>query len=87
MMIGGPPRPGGQRALPWGSPAPTLTDDRGAGGPVSFSETRVAAVAEPDPVHRYLWQRLATGRRFGPQTSVEPAIDALVAAGRLAVAI
>ena len=54
-------------------------------GEASRSETSVQHLPAQDPAHRYLWQRIAMPNevhRDSPE-SIEPAIDALVAAGRL----
>jgi len=45
-------------------------------------ETAVERLPEQPPAHRYLWQRIAEPHEFS-RHSVEPAIDALVAAGVL----
>jgi hypothetical protein len=111
--------------LPWGAPAPTLTDDRGNTTTLSFSgggsdtewngrlsagdqlapdtrwleldghrieldatpvraEVSVDQLDETDPAHRYLWQRLAVPQPHGMPQAIDPAVDALIAAGVLA---
>jgi hypothetical protein len=116
---------GGGAGLPWGAPAPTLTDDRGNSATLSFSgggsdmewtgrlsagdqlaadtrwleldgrrieldtapvsaEVCVEELDEADPARRYLWHRLAVPERHGMPQEIDPAVEALIAAGALA---
>ncbi len=51
--------------------------------PVS-AEVSIEELEETDPAHRYLWQRLAVSERHGAPQAIDPAVDALIAAGALA---
>ncbi len=114
----------GPGQLPWGSPAPTLSDDRGNSATLQFGgsgselewtgrlsadvplapatrwlqydghrleldpadptvEVSVEELTADGAVDRYLWQCLAVGERHGPP-SIDPALEALIAAGALA---
>lgn len=47
-------------------------------------EISIEPLAEAVPAHRYLWRRLSVPTRFhGPPESLEPSIEALIAAGAL----
>lgn len=116
----------GAGQLPWGAPAPTLSDDRDNSATLGFSgggseiewtgrlstdaplaadthwleldghrleldavpsaaEVHIEELPETDPARRYLWQRLAVADRHGPIQSIDPALEALLAAGALAL--
>lgn len=47
-------------------------------------EATLERLPEQDPAHRYLWQRIAEPSEF-VESGIEPAIDALVAAGAVSV--
>lgn len=51
-------------------------------GEASGFDAWLERLPEQDPAHRYLWQRIAEPQEFY-ENGVEPAIDALVAAGEL----